>query len=284
MDFSDIPASHPSGIGTCTNLKAGVLGIFKDENNGNPIVEFVGLRPKIYFYSVCEAQSSCSEPLPPIIKTKQTAKGISRSAKRTIRHYVSIYNEGALRSVTNYSLVSRLNQIYTVSQIKRGLCPYYDKRYLLANLINGKPNPNTHAFGHYELSHEAALPKIDQPSSNDNLYVYQFRNRQELRDNDSKYNSSTTLQSENLLQRKHKQAMKQCAKHFSLVIDSPNMSNLNAMINSTGLNLEESLDVELNGDNESDNKQDKAKSNDEYDEEEHLSKNAQRISLIALIH
>ena len=26
IDFSDIPASHPSGIGTCTNLNACVLG------------------------------------------------------------------------------------------------------------------------------------------------------------------------------------------------------------------------------------------------------------------
>ena len=90
----------------------------------------------------------------------------------------------------------------------RGLCPYDDKRYILANLINVKPNANTHAFDHYELSHEAPLPEIDQPSSGDNLYVYQFRNRQELRDNDSKSNSSTTLQRENLLQRKHKQAIK----------------------------------------------------------------------------
>ena len=80
-----------------------------------------------------------------------------------IRHedYVSIYNEGALRSVTNHRLDSRLHQSYTVSQIQRGLCLYDDKLYLLANLINGKPNPNTHAFGHYELSHKAALPKID---------------------------------------------------------------------------------------------------------------------------
>ena len=86
MDLSDIPASNPSGIGNCTNVNAGVLGKFKDETNGNPIVEFVGLRPKMYSYSICEAQSSCSKPLPPNIKTKQSAKGISRSAKRTIRH------------------------------------------------------------------------------------------------------------------------------------------------------------------------------------------------------
>ena len=113
MDFSDIPAYHPSGIGNCTNLNAGVLGKFHDETNGNPIVEFVGLRPKMYSFSICEVQSSCSEALAPSIKTKQTAKGISRSAKRIIRHedYLSIYNEGVLRSVTNHRLESRLHQI-----------------------------------------------------------------------------------------------------------------------------------------------------------------------------
>ena len=182
MDFSDIPATHPSGRGNCTNVNAGVLGKFKDETNGNFILEFVGLRPKMYSYSICEAQSSCSEPLLPNIKTKQTAKDISRFAKRTIRHadYVSNYNEFAVRNVTNHRLESRLHQIYTVSQIKRGLCPYDDKLYLLANLINGQPNPNTHAVGHYELLYEAVQPEIDQPSSGDNLYVYQYRNNREL--------------------------------------------------------------------------------------------------------
>ena len=172
INFSDIPANHSSGIGNCTNVNAGVLGKLKDETNGNAIVEFVGLRPKMYSYSICEAQSSCSEPLPLNIKTKQTAKGISRSAKRTIKHedYLSIYNEGALCSVTNHRLESRLHQIYTVSQIKRCLCPYDDKRYLHTNLINGIPNPNTrYAFGHYKVSNEAALPEIDQPASGDNL-------------------------------------------------------------------------------------------------------------------
>ena len=35
--------------------------------------------------------------------------------------------------------------------------------------------------------------------------------------------------------------MKTCAKHFRSVIESHNVSNLNAMINLTELNLEESL-------------------------------------------
>ena len=39
-----------------------------------------------------------------------------------------------------------------MEQEKRGLCPYDDKRYLLADLRDGCPNPNTHAYGHRDLA------------------------------------------------------------------------------------------------------------------------------------
>ena len=42
-------------------------------------------------------------------------------------------------------LTSLFTQLYTLEQSKRGLCPYDDKRYLLADLPDGQPNPNTHA-------------------------------------------------------------------------------------------------------------------------------------------
>ena len=43
-------------------------------------------------------------------------------------------------------------QVYTIKQEKRGLCPYDDKRYLLVDLPDGHPNPNTHAYGHCGLA------------------------------------------------------------------------------------------------------------------------------------
>ena len=49
-----------------------------------------------------------------------------------------------------------------MEQDKRGLCPYDDKRYLLADLPNGTPNPNTHAYGHHELATEAHV-EMDMP-------------------------------------------------------------------------------------------------------------------------
>ena len=112
----------------------------------------------MYSYSICEAKSFSITPLPQNIKTNQTAKNISSTAKRMIKYedYVSMYNEGALCNVTNHRIESRLHQIYTVSQENRSLCSYDDKQYLLSDLSNGQPNHNTHAFGHYELAQEAA--------------------------------------------------------------------------------------------------------------------------------
>ena len=59
--------------------------------------------------------------------------------------------DGLPHTVINRHFVSRLHQIYTEEQEKRGLVPFDDKRYLLANLPDGSPNPNTHAYGHYSI-------------------------------------------------------------------------------------------------------------------------------------
>ena len=50
FDTSDYPTNHPSGIKTGLNSK--VLGMFKDEPGGKQIVEFIGLRAKLYSYKM----------------------------------------------------------------------------------------------------------------------------------------------------------------------------------------------------------------------------------------
>ena len=52
FDTSDYPTNHPSGIETGLNSK--VLGMFKDEAGGKQIVEFVGLRAKLYSYKMLD--------------------------------------------------------------------------------------------------------------------------------------------------------------------------------------------------------------------------------------
>ena len=52
FDTSDYPSNHPSGIKTELNSK--VLEMFKDEAGGKQIVEFVGLRAKLYSYKILD--------------------------------------------------------------------------------------------------------------------------------------------------------------------------------------------------------------------------------------
>ena len=52
FDTSDYPTDHPSGIKTELNRK--VLETFKNEAGGKQIVEFVGLRAKLYSYKMLD--------------------------------------------------------------------------------------------------------------------------------------------------------------------------------------------------------------------------------------
>ena len=57
-----------------------------------------------------------------------------------------------------------------MEQEKRGLCPYDDKWYLLADLPDGHLNPNTHAYGHCDLAAEEHLI-TDQPEPGAELII-----------------------------------------------------------------------------------------------------------------
>ena len=52
FDTSDYPTNYPSRIKTGLNSK--MLGMFKDEAGGMKIVEFVGLRAKLYSYKMLD--------------------------------------------------------------------------------------------------------------------------------------------------------------------------------------------------------------------------------------
>ena len=181
FDFSEISNGHLSNLGRGhADLHAGEVGYFKDETKGNPNVEFVGLRPKMYSFTVCDA----SEPIPGVndpmdIRHKAMATGMARSQIKRFKHehYVRMFNGGAITNVVDHRIGSKLHQVrfiisilicitahlticvqvYTMEQEKRGLCPYHDKRYLLADLPDCRPNPNTYAYGHCDLASEEHL-------------------------------------------------------------------------------------------------------------------------------
>ena len=59
---------------------------------------------------------------------------------------------------------------------KRRLCLYDDKRYLLADLPDGRPNPNTTAYGHRYLATEEHLVS-DQPEPGAQLIIQHSEER-----------------------------------------------------------------------------------------------------------
>ena len=64
FDISEIPANHPSCLGTPNDPNKGIVGFFNNETNGNLIIEFIALKPKMYSFKVCECQEFGSNAQP----------------------------------------------------------------------------------------------------------------------------------------------------------------------------------------------------------------------------
>jgi hypothetical protein len=131
-DTSDYPKDHPNySIKNCK-----VLGKFKDECNGTPPIEFVGLRAKMYSL------------LLPGDKQKATAKGIKKSfTQKHMKHELyknCLFNENTT-SASFCTIRSKNHQLSTETITKSALSPYDDKRYIFKN------STDTLAYGHYKI-------------------------------------------------------------------------------------------------------------------------------------
>ena len=130
FDTSDFPKDHKC----YSDLNKKKLGFFKDETCGVPIVEFVGLRSKMYSILLADGSS------------KNTAKGIQQHFSKTnLKHelYRKCLEEEVQTQAQYNSIRSFKHQLYTIHQNKIALSSYDDKRYLL------KDSYDTLAYGHY---------------------------------------------------------------------------------------------------------------------------------------
>src|SRR5688572_29954288 len=119
-DTSDYPADH--FLHSKTNAK--VIGKFKDESNGQPPLEFVGLRSKMYSLLLPEDYE------------KKTAKGVKKSyVSKYIRHcdYTNCLMDEETTTANFFMIRSRKHQLHTAEITKSALSPYDDKRYLIDN-------------------------------------------------------------------------------------------------------------------------------------------------------
>ena len=131
FDTSDYPKEH--ALHSDINKK--VLGKMKDETNGKPISEFVGLRSKMYSFL-------CDE------KEEKRAKGIARvTVKKDLKHdnYKStLFNETSMLSSMS-SFRSHKHELFSETIQKTGLSAFDDKRFLLDAV-------KSYAYGHYKIS------------------------------------------------------------------------------------------------------------------------------------
>ena len=134
FDTSGYPPDHPSGIPSGFNKK--VLGMFKDEVNGNVIDEFVGLRAKLYSYKMFEGEESK--------KCKDVKKSV---VKKSITHedYKTCLLTGKEQLRKQNIIRSYEHEVYTEEVNKVALSANDDKRYILEDGIN------TLALGHYRI-------------------------------------------------------------------------------------------------------------------------------------
>jgi len=114
FDTSDYPRTHANY--SADNCK--VIGKFKDECNGTPVLEFVGLRPKMYSLLTLDG------------KEKSTAKGIKTSYQR--KHIKNeLYKHCLFHNTTTtasyYQIGSDNHQLSTNKIVRAALSPYDDK-------------------------------------------------------------------------------------------------------------------------------------------------------------
>ena len=134
FDTSDYTNNHPSGIQTGLNRK--VLGMFKDEACGKHIVEFVGLRAKLYSYKMLDGSEDK--------KCKAVTKNVTKMSIQFDDYRECLFSRKEQHRKMNV-IRSHCYEIYTEEINKFTHSSDDDKRVIMFDGIH------TLAYGHKNL-------------------------------------------------------------------------------------------------------------------------------------
>ena len=130
---------HQDYLDVLFNENKKVIGKFKDETAGKPILEFVGLKSKMYSYKIGEEEH-------------KKAKGVKKNVvEKEIKHqdYLDVlFNKKIMHHQMN-TIRSESHQINSYHLNKVSLSPYDDKRYLLDDGITSLAYGNIKINNYY---------------------------------------------------------------------------------------------------------------------------------------
>jgi hypothetical protein len=143
FDFSNYPTDHP----LFSLEKQNLLGYFRDESKGAIILEFIGVRSKVYSVLSCEEKDlEFLFTHPDYMTAKKICKGIRRNViKNDISHshYRECISDITSISASMHILRSNEHSISLQNVNKIAFTSFDCKRFLLQCGIHSVP------FGHY---------------------------------------------------------------------------------------------------------------------------------------
>jgi len=140
LDLSDFPKEHKC----FDNSNKKKLGCFKDECAGIAIVEFVGLRPKLYTFRTIDDNTLQDVSQMRLKKAKGVKKCVLDNHISFDDYKSCLFNNTNIRRDMRI-FKSKKHCVHTVTVNKLSLSPNDDKRYVCED------NVKTLAYGHYSL-------------------------------------------------------------------------------------------------------------------------------------
>lgn len=113
------------------------LGLMKDENGGQIMTEFVGLRAKMYSIRVSGVD---------VVKKAKGIKNYILKQNITFNDYVQCIKSSQPTIGNQNRIQSNQHNVYSITQTKKFLCPLDDKRKILSDGIKTLP------WGHYSIT------------------------------------------------------------------------------------------------------------------------------------
>jgi hypothetical protein len=130
-DFSEYPIDHILQ----DKKNSAVIGKFKDETAGKPIIEFAGLKPKMYAIRTQEYES-------------KKAKGVNKMVTENeiyMSDFKDVLEQKIILKKCQNAIRSFKHQIYSISQNKIALSGICTKRWILDDGVSSM------AYGHYKI-------------------------------------------------------------------------------------------------------------------------------------